>query len=451
MKKVSQRTENFLKIDREHIIHSICVVGQNSGLVIEKAYGIYLVDTDGKEYIDLASGNCCCNLGHGRKEIIDAVTTAINQTDFSTSFYGHSNTYIIECSQKLAGLTPGDLNHFYFTSGGSESVDTAIKIARLYWSNKGRAGKYKIISLYDSYHGASGFSTYTTGTGLGSMQDAFGPAPPGLMRIPSYYCYRCTYGLNYPECDLQCARMLGTVIQAEGAGSVAAFIAEPMIGGGGFFEPPSEWWPIVSETCRNNDVLLIADEVLSGFTRTGKMFAVENWDIHPDIMTIAKGITSAYLPFGAAAISNEVYEALKGKIFTHGFTYSGHAIPAAAACAALDIYVKDKIAENAAKVGNHIKQRLDAEFSPLPCVGNIGGMGINYAVELIKDKRTRTAINPDTKTELIGKLLENGIYTRCLGRLGNRLHIGPPCTTTIEEADKALDIIQPLVAQLKVL
>jgi putrescine aminotransferase len=449
VKPVSRRTEEFVKADSEHVLHAACVVGQNSGLVIEKTHGIYLVDTDGNEYIDMASGNCCSNLGHGRREIIDAVSEAVGRTDFSTLFYGHSNVYVIECARKLAGLTPGDLNHFCFTSSGSESVDSALKIARLYWHHEGRAGKYKIISLYDSYHGSSGFSTYVTGTGLGAMQDAFGPPPPGLLKIPSYYCYRCTLGLSYPACDLRCARMLEDVILAEGMESVAVFIAEPMIGGGGFVEPPPEWWPIVDRICRQYNVLLIADEVISGFARTGTMFGVEHWNILPDIMTMAKGITGAYLPFGAAAVGDRIYGTLKGKIFTHGFTYSGHAISAAASCAALDVYVRDGVVENADRVGTHIRQRLTAEFSPLPCVGNIGGMGINYAVELVSDPENRTPIAPEVKTALIKKLRDNGIYTRCVGRLGNRLHIGPPCTITVNEVDRALDIILPLVAELK--
>jgi len=443
------RTAELIKADLEHVIHPHYEVGRNSGIVFEKAQGVYLVDTEGKEYIDMGSGNCCCNLGHGRKEIIDAIIEAITKTDFTTSFYGHSNPYIIECAQKLANLTPGDLNHFHFTSGGSESVDAAIKTARLYWYHKGQGQKSKIISLYDSYHGGGGFSTYATGTGRGSLQLGFGPGMPGFIRIPSYYCYRCMFGLSYPECDLRCARLLEETIQAEGADSIAAFIAEGMIGGGGFIDPPPEWWPIVRETCRKYDVLLIADEVLSGFARTGRMFAVDNWNVRPDIMTVAKGITGAYLPFGAMAINNEIYEVLKGKKFMHGYTYSGHAIPAAASCAALDIYIKERVVENAAKVGNHIKQRLDAEFQPLPAIGNVAGMGINYSLEFVSNKETRSPLPPDMKEEFWRKLYEYGIYSRFLGRLGNRLHIGPPCTITVEEADKALDIIQPLVAELK--
>ena len=288
-----------------------------------------------------------------------------------------------------------------------------------------------------------------TGSGQGAFQNTFGPAPPGLIRIPSFYCYRCSYSLIYPECDVRCARILEDVIQAEGADSVAAFIAEPMIGGGGFFEPPSEWWPIVTEICQKHEVLLIADEVISGFARTGRMFGIENWDSQPDMMTMAKGINGAYLPFGAMAVSDEIYEGLLDKIYSHGFTYCGHAIPAAASCAALDIYVRDKVVENVAKVGSHIKQRLEQECSSLPCVGNIGGMGINYAIELVNNKKTKAPIEQDVKAELIRKLLENGIYTRIIGRLSNRLHIGPPCTITIDEVDIALDIVRALLAESK--
>jgi adenosylmethionine-8-amino-7-oxononanoate aminotransferase len=248
---------------------------------------------------------------------------------------------------------------------------------------------------------------------------------------------------------VRCARFLEDTIQVENTNTIAAFIAEGMIGGGGFIEPPPEWWPIVSEICRKYDVLLIADEVLSGFTRTGKMFCIDHWNIKPDIMTMAKGLSGAYLPFGAMAISDEVFNVLKGNIFMHGYTYSGHAIPAAASCASLDIYIKEKVVENVVKVGNHVKQRLEAEFRSLPCVGNISGMGLNYSVELVANKKTKNPISLDTKTEIIRKLRENGVFTRAIGRFGNRLHIGPPCTSTIEEVDKALDIVLSVVAEVK--
>lgn len=446
---VSKRTQELVQADKEHMVHPYFPVGQNSGLVFDKAHGVFLVDTEGKEYFDLSSQLVCVNLGHGQKEIREAVTEAINKTDYTTSYYGHSNPYVIECSRKLAEITPGDLNHFLFTCGGSESTDSGIKIARLYWNSQGLAGKYKIISLYNSYHGETGISTYVTGMGFGTVQNPFGPVTPGFIRVPHYYCYRCMLGLKYPECNMRCARYIEDMIIAEGADSIAAVIAEPEQGAGGMIDPPPEWWSIVREICTKHNILLIVDEVMSGFTRTGKMFAIEHYKVQPDLMLMAKGITSAYVPFGGVAIGKKVYEVLEGKILLHGMTYCGHPIPAAASCAALDLYKKLKVAENAARVGNHIKERLEREFLPLPCIGNVTGKGMFQAIELVSDKKTKTVINPDVKAEFIGKVFKNGLFSRITGLLANHFQVCPPCVATIEEVDKALDILLPLVAELK--
>jgi len=445
---VTPRTQKLLEADAEHIVHGMYTVGQNKGIVIEKAHGIYLVDTEGKEYIDLSSQLICVNLGHRRQEIIDAITKAINEIDFVTTFFGISNPYIVEVSQKLAKLTPGDLNHFHFTSGGAEAVDSAIKLARMYWNRKGMAGRYKIISLYASYHGSAGASTYATGLGRGANQNPFGPVSPGFVHVPPPYCYRCMFG-DVSDCGQTSLHYLEEVIKAEGPESIAAFIAEPMLGAGGMIEPPPGWWPGVSDICKRYDILLIVDEVMTGFARTGKMFASEHWNIKGDIMTMAKGIVNSALPFAAVALSDKVYNVLKDSMLSHGFTYSGHPIAAAASSAALDIYVRDNVVENAAKVGDHIKQRLEAEFVPLPCVGYADGRGVFQALELVNDKQTKEPIDQQTKEKLWQDLFDAGIFTRVIGWLGNRLFICPPCTITIEEADKALDIIKAIVAGLK--
>jgi len=444
---ISKRTQELLQADKEHVIHPYCIVGQNKGVVFEKAHGIYLVDTEGKEYVDFCSQLVCCNLGHRRQELIDAMIEAINKIDYISTFFGHTHTYVIELSQKLSKLTPGDLNHFLYSCGGSESTDSAMKIARLYWGNKGLAGKYKIISLYNSYHGAAGLSTCATGLSS-TIKNPFVSSLPGFITIPGYYSYRSMFG-NVPDSGLMSARFLEKVIQAEGPESIAAFIAEPIMGAGGSIVPPPQWWPMVMEICKKYDVLLIVDEVMSGFTRSGKMFASEHWNIQSDIMTMAKGLTSAVLPFGAVAISDKVYEGLKDKPFSHGFTYSGHAIPAAVASATLDVYVRDKVAENAAKVGNHIRQRLEAEFLPLPCVGIIDGLGVFASIELVNNKESKTPIAPDVAEKLWRQLLDNGIFARFEGRFGCQLQFCPPCVITIEEVDKAFDIIQPVIAALK--
>ena len=448
--ETSKRTEELIKADIAHIVHPYGTVGEHTGIVFERTRDrIYLIDTEGKEYIDMNAGLMCCNLGHGQKEIQDAIVEAIQRTDYTTCYYGFGNTDVIKCAQLLTEITPRDLNHFHFVSGGSEASDSATKIARLYWHYKGKDTKQKIISLYNSYHGETGISTYLTRMAQGAPQRGFGMEPGGYLRIPSYYCYRCQFGATYADCDMLCARYLRSVIESEGPDSIAAFIAEPIQGSGGVIDPPPEYWPMVKKICEDYDILLIADEVMSGFTRTGKMFAMEHWDIIPDMMIMAKGITSAYLPFGAVAFNNEIHEALKGHIFMHGMTYSGHPVASAASVAALELYENQKVAENAAKVGSYIRKRLEAEVLPLPCVSDIGGKGMFQAVELVNDKQSKAVIDPTTKLDLWHNMLERGIYGRITGAFGNRMFITPPCTMTIEEADKALDVILDLVAKLK--
>jgi adenosylmethionine-8-amino-7-oxononanoate aminotransferase len=447
----SERTQALIKADIQHILHPISNPGSHMGVVFEETHDrIYLVDTEGKTYIDVTSGLMCVNLGHGQKPIQDAVCEAIRKIDYTTSFYGFGNVYAIECAGLLSDITPGDLDHYYFVSGGSEATDTAVKIARLYWHYKGMGTKQKIINLYNSYHGQTGISTYTSRMLQGMLQRGFGAEPGGFLRVPGFYCYRCQFGESHPGCNTLCARYLKSVIDSEGADSIAAFFAEPIQGSGGVIEPPPEYWPLVRKICTENDILLIDDEVMSGFARTGRMFAIEHYGVVPDMMTMAKGITSAYLPLGAVAFSDEILETLKDKLFIHGVTYSGHPIPCAASVAALKLYQEQNVVENAAMVGGHIKKRLDEEFLPLPCVGNIGGgKGMFHAVELVSDKDSKAILEPAIRHALWSKMLENGLFGRITGAFGNRLFIAPPCTMTVEEADLTLDTLLPLVSELK--
>jgi putrescine aminotransferase len=447
----SKRTEELIKTDIEHILHTLSLPGVHTGVVFETTRdGIYLVDTEGKEYIDATSGLMCVNLGHGQKAIQDAICDAIRKMDYTVSFYGFGNVYTIECAQLLSEIIPGDLDHFYFVSGGSEATDTVIKIARVYWHHKGMGTKQKIIGLVNAYHGQLGISTYTTRLGQGMIQRGFGAEPSGYLRVPGYFCYRCQFEATYPGCDMLCARFLKSVIDSEGPDSIAAFFAEPIQGSGGIIKPPPEYWPMVRKICTDSGILLIGDEVMTGFARTGKMFAFEHFKVVPDMMIMAKGINSAYLPLGAVAFNDEVLETLKGKVFPHGVTYSGHPIPCAASVASLKLYKELKVVENSAKVGSHIKNRLDKEFLPLPCVGDIGGgYGMFSSIELVTDKKSKGIPDPQVKQDLWNKCLENGLFVRITGTYGNRMFIAPPCTMTIKEADKMLDILLPLVSEFK--
>jgi adenosylmethionine-8-amino-7-oxononanoate aminotransferase len=448
----SKEADELAKWDREHLVHPMCPIGQNIGRIISAGKGVIFQDTEGNEYIDGLSQLICVNLGYGRTEIIEAMKAQIDKLPYYHQFFGVSNATTIKCAQKLAELTPEGLDHFYFTSGGSESIEVALRFARLYWHNKGTS-KYKIISLYDSYHGITFGALSAVGLGKGFFSKGVHPLVPGFLHIPSYNCYHCAFNKEYPGCDMQCAKFLAYTIEREDPGTVAAFIAEPVQGTGGMIAPPPEFWPMVRKICTDHKVLLIADEVMTGFCRTGKMFAVQHWGVKPDLMAMAKGITSAYFPFGGVAFSDEVYEALKGTM-VQGYTYSGQPTGAAAALKTMEIYVREKVAENASRVGKHISDRLNNEFKSLPFVGNVSGLGLMIGIEIVADKATRKSFDPsvDIATKIPAEALKAGLSLRAIPAAvaaGDSVQFCPPLVITIEEADRALDILYPILANLK--
>jgi len=402
------KTGELLKWDCEHLIHSMSPLGSTRGVVFDTAEGIILRDTEGKEYIDSCSQLVNVNIGHGRKEVIEAIVEQLGKLQYTTTYYGFTNTAAVLCAKKLAEITPPGLKHFFFTSGGSESVETAFKIARNYWHAK-KPEKHKIISLYNCFHGVSFGTLSATNLGMGRLWKSFGPLVPGFLHIPLYYCYRCAFGMEYPGCRITCAEFLAETIENEGRDSVAAFIAEPVQGSVGMIDPPPEYWPKVRKICSEMGVLLIADEVMSGFGRTGKLFAVENWGVIPDIMTMAKGITSGYIPFGAVAIADEIYREMQSRKtpFFHGFTYSGHPVGAAAAIKDMEIIVDEKLADNAARMGQYALGRLKEEFLPLPGVGTVNGLGLMIGIEYVEDRETKSI--PKNVLEISGKIQERAL------------------------------------------
>ena len=447
----SKETDELIKWDREHLVHPMFPIGQNIGRIISKGKGVIFQDTEGNEYIDGLSQLICLNLGYGRTDSNEAIKAHIDQLPYFPQFFGVSNTTTIKCAQKLAELTPEGLDHFYFTSGGSESIEVALRFARLYWHNKGTS-KYKIISLYDSYHGITFGALSAVGLGKGFFSKGVHPLVPGFLHIPSYNCYHCAFGKEYPGCDMQCAQFLAYTIEREDPETVAAFIAEPVQGTGGMIVPPPEFWPMVRKICTDHNVLLITDEVMTGFCRTGKMFAVQHWGIKPDMMAMAKGITSAYFPFGGVAFNDQVYEILKDTAI-QGYTYTGQPTGAAAAMKAMEIYVNEKVAENAASVGKHVLDRLNSEFKSLPFVGNIIGLGLMIGIEIVADKATRKPFDPtvDIATKIPAEALKGGLSLRAIPAAvaaGDIVQFCPPLVITVEEADKALDILYPVLANL---
>lgn len=444
----------LLKWDADHIMHWVMPVGQNAGIIMDRAEGVCFYDTEGKEYIDGASQLVCVTLGYKyNEEIAAAAAEQLKKMPFMHNFWGFTNTATLECARRLSKLTPEGLDHFCFTNGGSESTEGAFQYARKYWKNKGAHNKRKIISLYNSYHGVMYASSTATGLAMGHFSADFAPLVPDFIKAPSYYCYRCMLDLEYPQCGIACAKQLEKIIQLEGADNIAAFIAEPVHGTAGHMPPPPEYWPMVRAICSKYDVLLIADEVMSGFGRTGKAFAVDHWDVKPDMMAMAKGITSSYIPFGAVAMNDVVYEGLKGSMFA-GATFSSHVVGSAVSSKVLEIYVRDKVFDNAAKMGQYALERLKGKFLELPCVGEISGLGLMIGIEIVEDKATKRGFDPDSKVmlDIQQKALEKGLFIRVSDQSwssGNRISFCPPLTVTKQEVDRILDILYPLVTALK--
>jgi putrescine aminotransferase len=447
------KEDELLKWDANHLMHWVMPIGQNASIIIDKAKGVTLYDTKGKQYVDGASQLVCVTLGYRyNDEIAAAAAEQLKKLPYCMNFWGFTNLAMIECGQKLAKLTPEGLDHFCFTNGGSESTEISFQLARKYSNNKGMH-KYKIISLYNSYHGVMYGSWTATGLSKGLFSSGFAPLVPGFIKAPSYYCYRCMLGLNYPKCGIECAKQLEKIIQLEGPDNIAAFIAEPVHGTAGHMPPPPEYWPLVRDICTRYDVLLIADEVMTGFGRTGKCFAVEHWGVKPDMMTLAKGITSSYIPFGALVMNDKVFDGLKGSIFA-GATFSGHPVAAAVSSKVMDIYLRDKIFENAENMSKYAMEYIKAQFSPLPCVGEVSGLGLMIGIEIVEDKATKKGFDPASGVmhSIQDKALENGLFVRVSDQSwssSNRISFCPPLVVTKEEIDKALDILYPIVAALK--
>jgi len=447
---VSKRTDELLALDRKYLIHGFAVVGsEDVWPIIERAEGVKCWDTEGNFYYDAASQQTSNTLGHGQKEIIAAICAQAQKLQFAHLLGRQSNVPIIEYAAELARVVPAGMAHFFFTSGGTEAVETAFKMARLYWHVQGRP-KYKIVSLQNGFHGAGMGSAAATRAGSGAFWTGYAPLAAGFIQAPTFYCNRCAFDLKYPSCDIRCARYVEKVIQAEGAESVAAYIAEPVMGAAGNVAPVPEYFPIVRQICSDNDVLMIGDEVQTGFGRTGRLWGQEHWSVKWDIMSVAKAIDGCYLPFGAALLSDKVFEGLKGTMVWHGFTQHGNPICAAAASAALKIIFRDRMVENAEKVGKYVLERLNREFSKLPVVSDCSGLGLMLGIEVVKDKNSGTPFDVETMRKWVRKVLERGLYVRmALARDYSRVRFNPPIITTEQEADEMLDILYASIAELK--
>jgi taurine---2-oxoglutarate transaminase len=406
--------------DQQFVFHPWRAQRDRLSIQVVGGEGPYFFDADGKRYLDFHSGWAHLNLGHQPPRVIAAIVEQAQRLCNVTPDYAHERAS--ELGQNLAALLPGDLGKCFFSSGGTDAVETAIKMARAY------TGRHKIISRYRSYHG----NTYGAGTVSGDPRRfPLEPSAPGIVRALDQYCYRCPFGLTYPACGVHCADHIADLIELEGAGSVAAVIAEPVVSANGGLVPPPEYWPKLREICDRYGVLLIADEVVTGLGRTGMWFACDHWGVVPDIMVLAKGLTAGLLPLGAVAVRQPIADFFEDHYLPAGLTYQSHPLSCAAALATIDTIVADDLLENARRMGAQLQDGLRALQTRHPSVGDIRGLGLYAVLELVRDRATKEPLVPwnasaaesEGTRELNRILLERGVRVAVRW---NRLSVAPP-------------------------
>lgn len=415
-------------------------------LTLTRGRGALVWDSKGNEYIDAVSAVAVANVGHGRKEVIEAIYKQIKELEYASIIYAATKP-ATELAEKLAAITPGDLDKVFFTTGGSEAVETAIKMARQYQVLSGREGRHRVMARWMSYHGGSLGALSATGHPI--RRRMFAPLLLDFPHVPPPYCYRCFFGKTYPGCDIECARFIDNTMRAEGEESISAFIAEPVVGYSGVIVPPPEYLPMVREMCDKYDILLIADEVITGFGRTGKMFGCENWGVVPDILILAKGMASGYVPLGAAVVRErvaEVFEKSSSGTFVHAFTFGGHPAACAAGLVCIEIMERERLPERAAELGGYMMRQLKALDSRI--IGEVRGLGLLLGIELVRDGETREPFdeNEPVGSSVMLRAREKGVIISGSkgsggGLMGDLLLMAPPLVTSKDQIDRIVEAV----------
>jgi L-2,4-diaminobutyrate transaminase len=447
-------TENYSleEMDRQSLIHPATSIAdhlKNGPTIIAGGSGVTLKDRQGRELIDCGAGLWCVNIGYGRAELGEAAAQAMCDLGYYHTFASHSNEPIIRLADRVLSLFrdkagAGHLSKMFFGTSGSDANDTNFKLVRYYNNLRGHPQKKKVISRLGSYHGL----TYAAGslTGIAAFHDAFDLPIEGVFHTSCPHFYR--FAESGEDEDGFTARMVGdleALIAREGGETIAAFIAEPIMGTGGVFLPPRGYFARVQEVLAEHDILFIADEVITGFGRTGSWFATGLFNLKPDIVTLAKGITSAYFPLSASVISEEIWAVLRDASpesgpLMHGFTYSGHPVGGAVGLANLDIMEREGLVENSAEMGVYLIDRLRERVGDNPFVGEVRGAGLMVAVEFVADKRARRFFDSKAQAHRIvaRKTLEEGLLLRALP-YGEIVSFSPPLCITRSEIDEAVD------------
>lgn len=434
-------TVNSLEaLDRRHWVHPVAnwAGHEKRGVTIMKsAKGAFVTDIDGHELIDGFAGLWCVNVGYGHESIVEAAAAQMRELPYATGYFSFGSEPAIRLAAKLAELTPGDLDHIYFSLGGSDAVDSALRLIRYYYNVTGRPQKKRIISLERGYHGSS--STGAGVTALPAFHANFDLPAEGQHYIASPYPYRNPNGSDDAAVIAASVAALRAKVQELGAETVAAFFCEPVQGSGGVVVPPKGWLKAMREAAAELDILFVADEVITGFGRTGPMFACEAEGVVPDMLTMAKGLTSGYAPLGALAIGEKVYRAIAdnapaGGPVGHGYTYSGHPVSAAVALEVLRLYDEGGILANGQRVGAYFEQRL-ATLADHPLVGEVRARGLLAGIELVADKRTREKFPREARLpdHLFARGYANGVIFRAFA--DDIIGLAPPLCCSEAEID----------------
>jgi taurine---2-oxoglutarate transaminase len=425
---------------KEHVLYSWSVQSQINPIAVAGAEGRHFWDYDGKRYLDFASQLVNVNIGHQHPKIIQAIKDQADQ--LCTIGPPMANESRSRLGRMLAEVTPGDLSVSFFTNGGAEANENAVKLARLY------TGRNKIVARYRSYHGATNGAVTLTGD---PRRWAVEPGMPGVVRMLDPYTYRCPAGHPDPCPVCTAAPHLEEILQYEGPQTVAAVMLETVVGTNGIIPPPDGYLQAVRGVCDRHGILLVLDEVMAGFGRTGRWFACDHWDVVPDIITVAKGINSGYVPLGAMIARGEIVEAISDRFFPGGLTYAGHPLACASAVASIEAFREEGVVENAAAMGDWFAESLGGLAERHPSIGDVRGLGCFFGLELVKNRETKEMLVPFNAsgeaaapvTRLVKAALERGLY---LMTHWNVIMIVPPLTITREEAEEGVAILDDVLA-----
>jgi len=423
------------------------LTGPRGYAIFTEGKGCRVTDINGKTYLDYWGGiQGTALIGYGRKTVADAAYQQMLELHFVPSHDGSIPK--IELAKKLADITPGSLSKVFFANGGTESIETALKIARKYHQISGFPNKYKVISPY-AYHGST-LGAMSTGWDGTFQWDDFQPLAPGYLHVVHPWCSRCSFGLTYPDCQIACARQVEQIIQDENPETVSAFIDTP-ISSASFFPPP-EYWPMVRSICDKYGVLIIVDEIVTGNGRTGKMYCCEHYDFVPDIMVLGKGLAGGYLPISAAIMTKEVAQKFEGgpkESLIHSYTFEGLASACAAALVTLEIIEKENLVENARVLGDYLFEQLQSLYKH-NIVGEVrGGLGLMANIELFKDGKTREGFSPEENIK-IGRMLKEKLIDRGLwGMFRNPPPICPALSITRDEIDEIVSGFDRVIGEIE--